>query len=123
MGKGKPVKEPTYVAGGRTEGLSREQAKMIEPCRGCFYLSIYSYCCDYMLLTGQRRPCKPGKGCTVKKVISKVRRVDYGELMKHYRKGMSDLEIAQAVGCSKSTVYIWRKRYKLPPASQMLATK
>ena len=40
------------------------------PCKGCAYwcggpTTIKT--CDYMLITGKRRPCPPGEGCTVKK--------------------------------------------------------
>ena len=39
-------------------------------CEGCiFYDGVYdsNKCCNYFLDTGMRRPCPPGKGCTVKK--------------------------------------------------------
>ena len=39
-------------------------------CRGCaFYGSWYegNEHCNYYLLTGNRRPCDPGEGCTVRK--------------------------------------------------------
>lgn len=38
-------------------------------CDGCVYkclVSIHQRCCNYLDLTGKRRPCPPGKGCTVK---------------------------------------------------------
>lgn len=38
-------------------------------CEGCvYYKGEYemNLCCNYMLDTGKRRPCPPGKGCTVK---------------------------------------------------------
>lgn len=37
-------------------------------CRGCKYLSSAgcSGCCDYLLMTGKRRPCPIGKDCTVR---------------------------------------------------------
>jgi hypothetical protein len=38
-------------------------------CDGCIHLT-YLYdkvsCCSYLLNTGEKRPCGPGKGCTVK---------------------------------------------------------
>lgn len=42
-----------------------------EECMGCFY---YGTICDnlrycsYILVENRRRPCPPGKGCTVKKL-------------------------------------------------------
>ena len=32
---------------------------------GCYYYG--GWCCDYMLMTGRRRPCPPGAECTVKR--------------------------------------------------------
>lgn len=43
---------------------------MSNPCKGCIY-SFVTNCgtyCQYILITEHRRPCPPGKGCTVKKV-------------------------------------------------------
>lgn len=43
---------------------------MADPCKGCFYRrgsTEASKSCDYILIEGHRRPCPPGKGCTVKK--------------------------------------------------------
>ena len=41
------------------------------PCRGCVYWrqtgNGVTTSCDYILLTGCRRPCPPGEACTVKK--------------------------------------------------------
>ena len=39
-------------------------------CLGCkYYCSIYQelYYCSYLIQTNKRRPCHPGKDCTVKK--------------------------------------------------------
>lgn len=52
-------------------------------CLNCiFYIGTnnISRCCHYYLLTDKRRPCDPGKGCTVK-IRRKSRlktRKDYG---------------------------------------------
>ena len=39
-------------------------------CDNCVYSSLLNglntRCCNYFLATGQRRPCPPGEGCTVK---------------------------------------------------------
>ena len=57
-----------------------EQKKEIhlvdEYCVGCAFrrtLSQFGYCCDYIEIMGQRRPCPAGTGCTVKRV-GKVKR-------------------------------------------------
>ena len=45
-------------------------------CNNCIYRAMvtnYMGCCTYLLRTDKRRPCPPGKGCTVK-VRMKVRR-------------------------------------------------
>ena len=48
-------------------------------CDDCFYCgringgNEYSRCCLYLLRTNEKRPCDPGKGCTVK-VRMKVKR-------------------------------------------------
>ena len=37
-------------------------------CQGCIYYGgDYYRCCNYILVMGKRRPCPPGKGCTVRK--------------------------------------------------------
>ena len=42
------------------------------PCDGCYGCYFYggrwatTKCCNYFLITGQRRPCPPGKECTVR---------------------------------------------------------
>lgn len=48
---------------------SRYQRHKQDPkCKGCIYLSESVGCCDYIGHTDKRRPCPPGKDCTVKKV-------------------------------------------------------
>lgn len=39
-------------------------------CVGCWYFFGYyegSRCCNYIFVRGEKRPCPPGKDCTVKK--------------------------------------------------------
>ena len=48
-------------------------------CKDCKYSMIISwegtfYACDYMGMTGKRRPCEPGDGCTVKVKLNGQRR-------------------------------------------------
>ena len=45
-------------------------------CEGCIYLTDMHYddvrsACYYIVITGKRRPCKCGKGCTVKRTGEK----------------------------------------------------
>ena len=44
-------------------------------CPGCIYfgwVNSYMGCCNYYLMTDKRRPCPPGKGCTVKEKTKKM---------------------------------------------------
>lgn len=46
-------------------------------CKGCTYLIFlggYMGCCNYIFKVGQRRPCPPGKGCTVKETRKRGRK-------------------------------------------------
>lgn len=47
------------------------------PCDGCWYFrgnSDYDRCCCYYLITNIRRPCPPGKGCTVRVNMSMAKK-------------------------------------------------
>ena len=50
-------------------------------CAGCiYYRLIYSppeRCCYYLLDTGRKRPCGPGKDCTVKDTTKTRKRKGY----------------------------------------------
>ena len=54
---------------GRPPGANRA-------CKGCMYQGhLYTSdkelrTCDYLLITGHRRPCPPGAGCTAKKLVN-----------------------------------------------------
>lgn len=48
-------------------------------CDGCIYyrkMQCGVWYCGYIFIRGKRRPCKPGKGCTVKIVLKKKRKED-----------------------------------------------
>lgn len=53
-------------------------------CRKCFYSGPTNfiidgkmlYSCDYFLITGKRRPCPAGPGCTVYSPRNKAERTD-----------------------------------------------
>lgn len=43
-------------------------------CRDCYYYCrVFDNvcCCEYIFITGKRRPCPAGVGCTVKLVLKK----------------------------------------------------
>lgn len=48
----------------------------VEKCKDCIYSAQiecgHAICCDYILITGHRRPCHPGRECTVQ--IRKTKR-------------------------------------------------
>lgn len=55
------------------------------PCEGCYFFGgrwETSKCCNYYLLTGQRRPSPPGQACTVRKDKESVRRKSVKETKK-----------------------------------------
>lgn len=40
------------------------------PCEGCYYFGgrwEVTKCCNYFLITGERRPCQSGEACIVRK--------------------------------------------------------
>jgi hypothetical protein len=48
-------------------------------CDNCFYYKMLSMngvtrCCHYILITGHKRPCGPGKDCTVKVALDVKRK-------------------------------------------------
>lgn len=84
-------------------------------CAGCIYYGTSTLTCDYILLEDRRRPCPPGKGCTVKRT-KRRRRVrkpkwdtELGRLL--WLDGRKDGEIADEFGIPISTVTAYRKRH------------
>ena len=67
--------------------------------------------CDYILITGHRRPKeKDGKCCPVYSPANPLRpRVDRDKLRELYQEGLCDTEIAKLAGCHVSSVGRWRK--------------
>lgn len=51
---------------GKTYATQTYDAHYNPACVGCQYYSTHTYTCDYILITGHRRPCPPGKDCTAK---------------------------------------------------------
>ena len=107
------------------------------PRRDCRYYNeprkgaIYS--CDYLGMTGrsrikqlpqserlnfQRCPCyervqRTEKLCTEESYVKNAA-YDWREGQRRYVRGESDGEIADALGCARSTVRYWRRRMRLP---------
>ena len=52
------------------DGTDRQhKSRKSHPCKGCFFFGGKAEsvkCCNYYLITGKRRPCEPGEGCTVR---------------------------------------------------------
>lgn len=95
--------------------------------------------CDYLLITGRRRPCPPGEGCTEHTAIKKptehpteidvvsglpiMRRrqkkkrgytFDTEKAHELYRQGLTDNAIGEACGVSANSIFNWRKNNNLP---------
>jgi len=107
---------------------------------GCDYMSRATPSCDYFLITGHRRPCPGGQGCTehtalkkpekhpaeidvvsglpiLRKRLKKRKRrytFDTRKALELYRQGLSDPAIGKACGISAASVYNWRKNNNLP---------
>ena len=45
-------------------------------CKGCIYFGVVGDygCCNYIFMADKRRPCPPGKGCTVKVALKRKRK-------------------------------------------------
>lgn len=82
--------------------------------RGCIYYSTTTHTCDYWLLMDQRRPCPPGKDCTVYQRSAKggaKNKWDKAKGKELWQQGKSDREIAEAVGATTGAVYWYRKAH------------
>lgn len=88
-----------------------------EACLGCIYFAETTLTCDYILMTDKRRPCPPGKGCTVRSVPIKKKLTASGKLDRDamvralYKDGANDREIADLLGYSVDAIFKWRKRH------------
>lgn len=62
-------------------GFDAEWKAMVEPCEGCAYLmdGWHVKYCDYLTITGHRRPCKGGAECKVKvtKGVKRKKWIDF----------------------------------------------
>ena len=91
-------------------------ANWYDACVGCAYLGVTAHCptCDYALIAGQCRPCPRGPGCTVKEV-AETKKWDKAKAFELYQAGLTDLQIANELGVSQRTIFVWRKDRMLPP--------
>lgn len=81
-----------------------------DPCAGCVYQVKVgdSLLCDYILMTGHRRPCPFGAGCTVKETEENMKQWNKARAYELYMAGARDKEIAAEVGVNPNTIYKWR---------------
>lgn len=117
MGKSGIEKLPKGVGARRErtkEEIEREWEEIRRACKGCIYQAKGKYC-DYLETAGHRRPCPPGKDCTVKKTGDRRRTVDYSRVRDLYREGKTDEEIAILAGCGMSSVAKWRYMHNYKP--------
>lgn len=92
----------------------------------CVYYAVgnndgYNGTCDYILVTGQRRPCGFGDACTVKETQGRKMRGGgmsqevEAKVKQLYAQGHSDPSIALTVGVTRTVIRYWRLRNELPP--------
>lgn len=87
-------------------------------CVGCDYLGGMGTC-DYILLTGTHRPCKPGAGCIVhtrEGVNVKTRNWDTARAEALRAEGKTAFEIAEMVGASEAAVKLYFRQQCQPAA-------
>ena len=91
-------------------------------CNGCDHrvtLGPSTACCNYLLDTGERRPCHSGYGCVChtnppkEKEDGRLPMWDTALAYSMFRNGKTDKEIGLAVGRSKSTIQRWRLQNNL----------
>lgn len=111
----------------------KTSAEMAEGCEGCVFLGRLDLACGYNYMTGNRRPCPAGKGCTVKMLAKRGytrpfemrapstrfhRMVPATErdprILELYETGKTDAEISRETEHSISAIYNWRKRHNYP---------
>lgn len=78
MGSKQKEQQAEYKARQRAKNAMANPPKPKEKttdsfCEGCIYFDSYRVC-NYYLITDIRRPCPPGKGCTVRAKKRKVKK-------------------------------------------------
>ncbi len=84
-------------------------------CYMCCYYARSTESCDYIFMTGKRRPCPAGKGCTERalggrETIVNRAKWDTEKARQLYMQGYGISEIAAAVGASRHAVHAYRSR-------------
>ena len=76
-----------------------------KPCNGCVYLGYIgdTMGCNYIFIKDKRRPCPPGKDCTVKEKKSRLN----GKDLTINGKTMCVADWSKRTGISKDTIYAW----------------
>lgn len=109
---------PSYKPRSETNPLAKG-------CEGCYFLSNYFGCCNYLIFTGKRRPCPGGKDCTVKTVTGPEWRKyaprrsaggqrvgwDTEKALKMWLNGRSYAEIAAEMGVTSGTIADYKQRH------------
>lgn len=90
----------------------------MNPCARCIYHAVVDgmIVCDYLLITGHRRPCPPGKLCTVRTINIKGERknmprkkcVDDERARELIASGLGLKEAAAELDVSVSTLQRWK---------------
>lgn len=90
MREKKPVPMSTIL---RNKEARLQSRILMAPCEGCIHavsvakskgLNGRTYelkCCNYILDTGRKRPCPPGKDCTVKEIGDRKKMVPFDAIM------------------------------------------
>lgn len=80
-----------WIALPDTDRAQAAQGRYLAACKGCLYLGHQSKTCDFYLMTGIRRGCPAGEGCTRRKekrrkglkldadLAKKLYRLNYGD--------------------------------------------
>lgn len=89
-----------------------------QSCHKCRFWCKNTNTCDYLIVTDKRRPCPPGKGCKVREKeiyteSGKRIRWDERQAWELYKQGLTDTQIAEAVGTTSHTIGNWRQRKNL----------
>lgn len=92
-------------------------------CVGCFYYRGDKVkTCNYLFITGNMRPCPPGKGCTVritrKDLYMKKPCWDTDAGREMWEAGKTDSEIADEFHISTGAVTSFRKKHWEPKATR-----
>ena len=95
-------------------------------CGECFFQGRSTGTCDYIFVMGIRRPCLPGRDCTVylkRKEGEEILRKPQWDTeagRKMWLEGKSDQQIAEALGTTKAAVQLYRCKKWVPTLKEVL---